>query len=150
MRVSVVLCVFVAVVASVAGQDSTRVRGPPLVSTLPVSSPPPDYSALQRQLSANRAKWRAQGFRRYRMTIRVNCFCLPEARGPFDLVVAEGAVVSATPDNEFSRNVPTIGKLFALIQDAINDGAANIQVTFNPRFGYPASVFIDRVQIAFK
>lgn len=106
-----------------------------------------DYPALQKALDANRGKWRSQGIVGYDMTISRICFCLVDAIGPFEATVKRNQIVKVSPENEFSKDLPTVEGVFDFIQNAIKQRAANIDVEYNNKLGYPTRAFVDFVSI---
>eukprot|EP00210_Caulerpa_lentillifera_P007253 g6939.t1 len=78
------------------------------------------------------------------MTISRVCFCVPDSLGPFTLRVEKDTIVSVSPDNGFTDNLPTVEGLFDLIQEAISSRVAELIVEYDPTLGYPTRVKIDR------
>ncbi|HUP19228.1 MAG TPA: DUF6174 domain-containing protein [Gemmatimonadota bacterium] len=104
----------------------------------------------QEALQEARRRWAAQGSADYTLTVRRSCFCGQEAIGPALLRVAGGDVVSRiyteTGDpvpEAWARLFPDVEGLFDVVEDAIERNADRIDVTYDPRFGYPSEVFID-------
>jgi hypothetical protein len=96
-----------------------------------------------------RRMWRSQGITSYTFRVEVLCFCVEEGRGPFAVTVEQGRVASVTdPEtgapraaNEF---VPlTVEALFDKVEDAIERDAADLDVRYDARYGYPVEVAID-------
>ena len=81
-----------------------------------------------------RALWRDAGLTTYRYTFEDDCGeCAPP--GPIAVTVWEGLV---------SRlDVATIEQIFDAIDSAINEDIP-IEVSYDPQFGYPTDVWIDR------
>ncbi|MEZ5451491.1 MAG: DUF6174 domain-containing protein [Thiothrix sp.] len=105
----------------------------------------------QSQLDANRAKWEAQSIPDYSFTLERSCFCAEDARSPINIEVVGGKISSATfkdsgepvPD-ELGYNKLTVDDLFDTIQQAIKDGAAQVDVTYDQQYGIPTSIYIDQ------
>ena len=97
------------------------------------------------RLEENRDKWRAQGLTTYTFTLRQMCFCA--INGPVRVVVANGAVVSATQISNGqaldTRFVSTIESLFDFIERGIANHYAVLDVTYDPTRGYPARIVSD-------
>ncbi|AUS99091.1 hypothetical protein CLI64_01005 [Nostoc sp. CENA543] len=110
-----------------------------------------------RRLRFNRNLWNSKNIVNYRYTFSNGCFCIPDARGPVVIEVRNGKTVSVTSvatgqpvsNPEFFRNYNTIPKLFNVIGDAIQRQAANLDVSYNPQYGYPTQINVDyNAQIA--
>ena len=97
------------------------------------------------ELEANRQKWQSRGSRDYTLTMSKLCFCIDV--GPFNVTVANDSVVAATRTSDGKpaehRYLPTVTKLFDFIEQAINEGAVEIRVTYDPDLGYPREVVYD-------
>ncbi|MCY4391911.1 MAG: DUF6174 domain-containing protein [Chloroflexi bacterium] len=128
---------------------------PPTATSAPTAIAPaatPTASALdsaQAALLQARERWENSGIADYTYTGAWTCFCPEDYRADTQVTVGGGNVVAvsavapnAGPIPAPERFVPIEG-LFALIQDAITQGAARIEVSYDETFGYPAEVFID-------
>ncbi|MEB4591692.1 DUF6174 domain-containing protein [Candidatus Thiothrix sp. Deng01] len=108
-------------------------------------------TAAQSQLDANRQKWESQPLADYSFTLQRSCFCRGDAIRPVNIEVADGKVASATfadtgeplPE-DLDYNKLTVNDLFDTIQQAITDGAARVDVSYDQQSGVPASIYIDR------
>jgi Family of unknown function (DUF6174) len=103
-----------------------------------------------RQLKFNRSLWDQANISNYRITVSNSCFCIPDARGPVVIEVRNGQTTSITsvatgqPVNpQFFEKYKTIPKLFNVIQDAIARKAFSIDVSYDPKLGYPTQINID-------
>lgn len=124
----------------------------PVISKSPIvvaQSSARSQSDLQ-QLRTNQRLWNQQNISNYRYTLSRSCFCIPEARGPVIIEVRNGRTTSVTsvatgqPVNpEFFQKYDTVPRLFALIRDAINKKADNLDVKYNSTLGYPTQINID-------
>ena len=98
-------------------------------------------------LRSNREMWRSRGTEEYTLIYQINCFCTPESRGPFEVLVKDGSIVSVKYDGEVvdpeGRNFYTIDGLFGLLDEAIDRPADKIDVTYDKRLGYPTEFYID-------
>lgn len=96
-------------------------------------------------LDAARERWQEAGFDAYQMTLQRSCFCPEDYRGPFEVTVRNGAVESATFNGTAvdAERVLTVADLFDLLEDAYDQGAARVDVTFDDELGYPTSLYID-------
>lgn len=110
----------------------------------PVTTGNPDQDALNK----NRALWKKAHLSTYTYTYKRMCFCPPEE----DILVKVqyGNVVAASysPSNnpvmpERLDALMTVEELFQVIQKAITDQVARLDVTYNPSLGYPERIFID-------
>lgn len=109
------------------------------------SSPP---ATDQSELDDNIEFWREAGKSSYQFTYSETCFCPPEEA--IVQTIIEGTVRRAfytpsgvyLPKDELDR-LYTINSLFALIQDAITNDVAVLEVTYNRFRGYPEKIFID-------
>lgn len=101
-------------------------------------------------LLANIEVWESQHFDDYALTYQISCFCPPLARGPFEVVVRDGAVVSVQYEGEpiepEGLQIYTVDDLFGLLDDAFEREAENINVTYDAELGYPVEFFIDYSQ----
>jgi hypothetical protein len=99
-----------------------------------------------------RRTWRRQGVESYAFTVSQDCFCVEDARGPFRVRIATGAVVSVTdPDTGAPRAasefVPlTVEALFDTVQQAIDEGVDELDVRYDPTLGYPIVIEINLSQ----
>lgn len=105
----------------------------------------------QSQLDANRQKWESQSPADYSFTLQRSCFCRGDAIRPVNIDVADGKVASATFADtgeplpaDLDYNKLTVNDLFDTIQQAITDGAARVDVTYDQQSGVPTSIYIDR------
>jgi hypothetical protein len=105
--------------------------------------------AIQAALTSNQKKWAENGADDYRYRMERSCFCLPEAVTPGIVKVRGGDIVEVSPVGEFGSLDPayylTVDGLFAVIQDAIDQGAHEISVIWDPKFGYPTDLYVDRL-----
>jgi len=108
------------------------------------------------ELARNQDKWRAAAIDHYRFDLSVLCFCPFSAQMPLSVEVMDGKVVSMTyndgtpvPESEranFSAYA-TIDALFAYTEDAVRQ-ADEIQIAYDPAYGFPSRVQIDFVKNA--
>lgn len=96
--------------------------------------------SAQRALDEARETWQAAGVRHYRMRMRTDCFCGPNVRGPRRIVVDDGRPTARPPAH--LRRYATVWRLFARIQEAIDDEVAGLTVTYDRR-GVPRELWID-------
>lgn len=87
-------------------------------------------------------------------TIQRSTFSTPEFNRPVNVVEQGGEIVSATyadtgepvPQNVFDA-LDTIDDVFARLENAYENNAATVDVTYDAQFGYPTSVFIDQSEM---
>lgn len=96
--------------------------------------------------------WRSRRPLRYAYTIQRQCFCTEDARGPVRVTVAGETVVSQLyedgrmVDAAATDWFPSVDGLFAVLLDAIDEGAYEIRVTYDAQFGVPVDFWIDYSQ----
>ncbi|MEO8621581.1 MAG: DUF6174 domain-containing protein [bacterium] len=107
------------------------------------------------QLASARERWAANGPASYDFTISLSCFCATDALRPVVVVVNNGVVQSrkyadtgADVSPPFSKAYSPIEELFGIVEDAQARNAAQLDVTYDPARGYPASIDIDYVAMA--
>jgi len=102
----------------------------------------------QAELDRNIALWNASGVNSYDFTYRRLCFCLPEEDVVVSVVNKEIVKASYSPSgsplsgNDLDRLL-TVEDLFAVIQEAISNDVASIDVFYNANRGYPVKIYID-------
>lgn len=108
------------------------------------------HAELRAEIAAQRAKWAAQRIDDYQLTFSRVCFCAPEGAGLVVLSVLEDEPVellyflSGDPvAPEWQSVFPTVHGLFDFLEDAIDRGAEQIDVDFDPDLGLPTSVRVD-------
>lgn len=101
-------------------------------------------------LSFARQKWAQRGVSSYDITISRYCECIGGA--PVMVSVRNGVVESRTyvgtgapVSPSLAAIFPDVEGLFDLIDGAIRDGVAVLSVRYDPAWGYPADIDIDRV-----
>ena len=121
-----------------------------LICALGACSDDPGDSPEQRDLSQALESWSIDTPDHYQYVARRSCECLPEVGMPIIVEVQNGAVVSAVYEADLmpvSAEVLglqyTIDDLFGVIQDAVDEGAYRIDVTYNGDRGYPETIGID-------
>jgi hypothetical protein len=111
----------------------------------------PDLQAL----NENRQKWNETGFALYDFQLERSAFTTPEFLRPIVTTVSKSdsgtvsGISSRFADdgqpvpNDYPFANQSIGSIFNIIEDAINNGAHDVNVTYDEQFGYPTSVSID-------
>ena len=140
----------------------TSTAPPPEASPTPTAAPPtpapspmpvpPDADVLgsaQMALQQGQERWEKSGIADYVYTGAWTCFC-PEAYLAQTQVTVGGGKV--TDVSSAAQNIDTIPAperfvpveaLFALIQNAITQGAARVEVSYDATHGYPSKLFVD-------
>lgn len=106
-------------------------------------------SIQEQELAEAREQWSRQP-RSYELTWQQDCFCSIDMVRPIRIRVVEGQITSATfvddrvdvPES-IRDTLVTVDGVFDRIEDAIDDGAAQIDVEYDATWGYPASLYID-------
>ncbi|HET6363400.1 MAG TPA: DUF6174 domain-containing protein [Gemmatimonadota bacterium] len=105
---------------------------------------------VRAEIAAQRLKWAGQRIDDYQLTFSRTCFCAPEGAGLVVLTVLAGEpvewlyFVSGDPIGpEWQAVFPTIDGLFDFLDDAIDRGAEEIEIAFDPDFGLPTTVRVD-------
>ncbi len=107
---------------------------------------------VQSLLNQNREKWENSGFKQtgYHFRLERSAFApLSAIRPTINNVAPDGTVDDVFADtfqpvpDDYSQANASIDSLFDIIQNAIDSGADNIQVNYDPISGYPTSIFID-------
>ena len=158
--VSVAMLVFIA--ACGAGNPTPTSTPPPPAATAtptpeatptPTPAPPtPTASAPgspQAALLQAQERWERSGVTDYAYTGAWVCFCPEEYRADTQVTVGGGKVTAVSSADPGIATIPAperfvpIEGLFALIQDAITQNAARIEVSYDETYGYPTNLFID-------
>jgi hypothetical protein len=109
-------------------------------NTGPVDPSIADGSA-QRALDAARATWRGfDGRGHYRMRMRMSCFCSSDALVPRSVEVRDGRPVRPPPAGW--HRYATVSRLFARVQEAIDQRVALLTVSYDAR-GVPRELSVD-------
>ena len=146
----------VAVAAPVAvAPEPINSPAPPVGNT-----PDPRMPQIKQRYTANLKKWQAKRLQSYTFTLQRSCFCTPDYTTPMLVTVQGGKVASAmtesravtlNPDGseapptmvDVKERAMTIDQLFNEIKQAIDNGAATIDVKYDTVWGYPRSISID-------
>lgn len=105
--------------------------------------------SLERNYRQSKALWDSKDTKDYTYVYDKSCFCLEEEK--VQIIVDDKEVVEATyiPSNvkltTTQRNyIGTVEDYFTIIANAIENKVAKLEVTYNTRYGYPTSIYIDR------
>lgn len=116
----------------------------PTPVTDPATEPPTETDAL----ADARAVWETAGIESYAYDVLYGCFC-PQSRA--HVVVMDGVVAEVTQSGEVDTPPSVsrgIDELFDVLRDATDDGVDSIEVTYDPRYGFPALVSADPIEDA--
>lgn len=107
-----------------------------------------DNSDLRAEFETNKQKWQNSRPDNYSYTVERSGFLGPEARKPIDVTVNGNTITNSQFSDGSADPVPnfnqlTLDDLFNTVENAINSGAAEVRVEYDPQFGYPTSIFID-------
>ncbi|MFZ1389147.1 MAG: DUF6174 domain-containing protein [Thiolinea sp.] len=111
-------------------------------------------ASLPAEFVANRAKWDSAtgGADTYvQYTAQNSCFCPPDYNRPMNIAEKDGKIIDATYADT-GEAVPsyirdgllTMDERFDQLEEAYLSGSDRIDVTYDPTFGYPSSVYVDR------
>jgi hypothetical protein len=111
---------------------------------------PPTLEESQSRLNSSRELWESSGLSSYEIEYRRICFCPPDITSPVLLVVRNGIIDSRTyaetgePVGEAVRDLfPEVSGMFDIVQDAIDQQASQVTVTYDSQLGYPVNIRID-------
>lgn len=111
----------------------------------------PDPPSPFLQLQGAQALWKQKQPAHYAYTLQRSCFCPPEFNKPIEVRVFRGLVQQATllPEGkplpaDRKQDALTVEGLFKIIQDALDSNAESVNVKYDPQFGFPTSISIDR------
>ncbi len=139
------LTVLVFIAACGAGSPT-----PTLTPSPPTATPTPNVvDAPQAALQQGQGRWERSSIADYTYTGAWTCFCPEEYLADTQVTVDGGKVTAVGPVASNDGAIPAperflpIEGLFALIQDAITQNAALIEVSYDEIYGYPTELFID-------
>ena len=99
------------------------------------------------ELAANQRKWAASGLTSYVFTLGMECFCA--INGPVVVTVVNDSVsrvqLTGSDSTVNAPWLPTINKLFDVIQQDLDRNAFVLRVTYDPTLGYPTEIVSDPV-----
>ena len=149
----VAILIAATVLALACNSAATNTPVPePTNTPAPTPTPLTGLALAQFELDTHRNIWDQQSAADYRYGYRRNCFCIPEVVAPVLIVVRDNSVDTVhfqasdeyVPDEYLDMELYTsIDGLFDIIQDAIDEDAAQVSVDYSPDFGYPQLAFID-------
>ena len=99
------------------------------------------------ELEAAKSRWERSAPGSYTVTIARSCECLPEMTGPVVVTVRNGVVDSrqyvrsgAAVTTSYVSLFPGVDGLFAIIEDAIQNGTRRLVARYHPTLGYPTRI----------
>jgi hypothetical protein len=105
----------------------------------------PDFSYITNP----HTRWQAYGFTTYSIDQHLSCFCANVGitvrvfvKDNHVVLVTEKATGDTLP-SEYWRSYKTIEELFTIIQGINEDSVAEFNVTYDAKFGYPTSFYVD-------
>ena len=109
-----------------------------------------ELGEIQAELNNNLSKWASKSVTDYQYTFRWSCFCTEDFVKPVIISVRNGMINTvvyvdsgnSVDESHFGR-YRTVEELFDFIQDAIDEKAYEISVSYDPELGYPTSASID-------
>lgn len=111
------------------------------------------------ELDQNLDKWQNANISHYRYSLSLGCFCAFRNTMPLTIEVRNGEVISITdvkgalisvddPNYEFFQQYATIERLFSALQADLAGEADEVTVTYEPLYGFPVEIAIDRIKQA--
>jgi hypothetical protein len=111
------------------------------------------------EYTANLEKWQDANITHYRYSIHIGCFCAFTQDMPLTIEVRDGEVLSITkadrtpvapddPQFELFSRYATIDRLFSDLKTNLDGAADEVTVTYDPTYGYPSQVNIDKIKEA--
>jgi hypothetical protein len=102
------------------------------------------------ELEKAEATWDRFGPESYVYAVQRICFCLADESGPVRVWVDDGVagqwtyVATGNPLPEPARSrFPSVAGLFDILREALTQDAHEVQVSYDPEFGYPTEFSID-------
>ena len=102
------------------------------------------------ELADARSRWQRSAPASYRVTIARSCECLPEMSGPVVVTVRNGVLESQqyvrsgeAVTTSYASLFPGVDGLFAIIEDAVQNGTRPLVVQYHPTLGYPTRPLSD-------
>lgn len=109
------------------------------------------FDKIQKQLTVAQQLWQQNEPEYYRYNYNLGCFC--GVSGLYDVSVINGefilarSLITQEVDNHLSEQLKpflySVDDSFRLIQQAINDEAYTLEVSFDSEYGYPTAITID-------
>ena len=111
------------------------------------------------EYDTNLEKWQNANVDHYRYSLSAICFCPGTDKMPLGIEVQNGEIVSMTyvdgtlvpaddAQREFYSSFATIDRLFSELKADLDGGADEVTVTYDPTYGFPTQINIDRIKEA--
>lgn len=111
------------------------------------------------EIQTNKTKWENAKIAHYRYNLSISCFCAFMDDMPLSIEVENGALISITTKNgtivdsssafyEMYLPYSTIDRIFLNLEADLAGKADEVAVTYDPAYGYPTSISIDRIKEA--
>lgn len=106
------------------------------------------------ELARNRQRWASSATHDYEFDFQRLCYCPQEATEQVRIVVRQDAIVSVVrirdgqPASTTFVVWPRVDELFADVQRSLEQNPERIDVQYDPTFGYPRSIVVDRELMA--
>ena len=130
------------------GEISRRALSEPDIQS--INANPEPTTPLQ-QLQAAQALWQQKQPEHYAITLKRSCFCPPEFNKPIEVRVYRGVIQQVTIVStgkplplDRQHDAMTVEGLFKTIRDAIAGKAESVVVKYDPQYGFPTTISIDR------
>ena len=115
-------------------------------------------SALgQSDVERNRQMWQDAGISHYRFNLFIGCFCMYTQDMPLIIEVKNGEAISMEYQSgndidegsrEYFNTFATVDRLFSELEADLGGEADEVTVTYDPTYGFPTEVNIDRIKEA--
>ena len=109
-----------------------------------------DLSREQSRLDRNWDRFQSVAPLSYSYVVRVNCECPTDVTRPVTVWVDRGSIEYLFYEDDgrpvplsYASSFPSAEQLFDTIQDGIDRRADQIEVDYDPTYGYPTNVYID-------
>ena len=109
-----------------------------------------DLAREQSELDRNWDRFQRSAPLSYSYVVRISCNCPSDVTRPVTVWVDRGSVEYLFYEDDgravplsYAGSFPSVERLFAEIQDAIDSRADYIDVQYDFTYGYPTSVYID-------
>ena len=109
-----------------------------------------DLSREQSRLDRNWDRFQASAPLSYSYVVRVNCDCPSDVTRPVTVWVDRGSIEYLFYEDDgrpvplsYASSFPSAEQLFDAIQDGIDRRADQIEVDYDPTYGFPTNVYID-------
>lgn len=106
----------------------------------------------RQELESNRQKWNETRPDNYSFTLQRSGFLFGDVTQPVNLTINGNTITNAQFADGTAGEVPdinqlTVDDLFNTIENALNNNAAEVNVTYNDATGLPESIFIDQSRL---